>query len=464
MSVALQPYGDSYWLDEASELVGPSTEPLTKNLRCELAVVGGGYTGLWTAILAKSRNPGLDVVVLEGSRVGRGPSGMNGGFMSGYRGYRKAFERAVGPTLAESIVEAGERAQVEITDFIRRHGAEDEVWLNTEPGAKIAVSRHQLSTLREKAGASVLEGPSIRVQDGINLERVVGVSAISGGATVQPARLVLFLKRVAEEMGIPVYENSRVREFVETSPVSLRVNDRTVEADSVVLATGSEGIRAREGRKHLTILSAYAFVTEPMPDLLAQAGWKPGRGGTDARTFIHWFRSTPDGRMVFGTTAGPIARGGRWDSILADRGVVRAAFDEFKKLFPEFENVAMDRAWAGPIDMSADQFPFFGKRRSSRVYFGHGFSGHGVNAGWIGGRCLSSLALGADDEWSNSVFCTRRVPALPPEPLRQIAGSMIKRAVLRIEDANAVDEQPSRVDRAISSIPRLLGMKIGIRD
>lgn len=464
--------GGSWWLSEALGIEGdPGPAPALEGAdTADVVVVGGGYSGLWTALALKEREPSLDVALLEAGIVGRGPSGMNGGFMSGYRIYETAFAKSVGPAAAREIVDAGEKAQTAIVEFLGRDA--DSVWLSEEPTYLVATSAYQLSQLEERvqdakaAGAlempELLQGASLRER--LNFSSFKGAIYSEKSATVHPARLARLLRRRALEAGVRIYENSAVVDISSESPHTVQTHAGQIIAPRVALATNYRGVGTREGRLRMTTLSSYSLVTEPMPELLEQTGWGLGRGGRDARMFLNWFRSTPDGRMIHGSGVGPIARGDRASQATGQAPTVERLIADYRAIFPEFASVPVERAWAGPIDMSSDQFPFIGTRRSGSISYGYGLSGHGVNASWIVGQCLASMTLRIDDSWARSPFVTRRPVRLPPEPLRYLAGSVIKKAIVRVEDDLDAGKKPSPIAAGISEVPRLLGMRVGIRD
>ncbi len=152
--------------------------------------------------------------------------------------------------------------------------------------------------------------------------------------------------------------------------------------------------------------------------------------------FLHYFRTTSDGRVLMGSGTGPIGFGGRVDERFdTDRASAGRAEAGLRRLLPGLDGARVERAWGGPIDVSADHLPFFRTKPGTRVHFGAGYSGHGVGPSWLGGRILASLALGADDEWTRLPLATRRVPRLPGEPLRRVGGGIVRAAIMACEEA-----------------------------
>ncbi len=181
--------------------------------------------------------------------------------------------------------------------------------------------------------------------------------------------------------------------------------------------------------------------------------------------FIHYFRTTPDGRVLMGSGGGPIGHGGRLDDgrFSGDRASAARAEEGLRHLLPALAGARVERAWGGPIDVSADSLPFFGTIDGARVHYGVGYSGHGAGPSWLGGRMLASLALRRDDEWSSFPLVRMPRASLPPEPLKRLGGGIIRSALLSVEDAQEQGRRGSVPARAIAALPRLLRMPLGTR-
>jgi glycine/D-amino acid oxidase-like deaminating enzyme len=214
----------------------------------------------------------------------------------------------------------------------------------------------------------------------------------------------------------------------------------------------------------VTNFGSYVVLTEQAPDRLAEIGWTGGEAVVDGRMFLHYFRATPDGRVLMGSGSGPIGFGGRLDRrFTGDLPTAGRAERGLRRLLPGLADVRVERAWGGPIDVSADHLPFFGTVAGTRVHYGLGYSGHGVGPSWLGGQILASLALGFEDEWTALPLVERRVPSLPPEPLKCLGGGLVRAAVLACEEAEEDGRRPPLAARAGAALPRLLGMEIGTR-
>jgi len=205
-------------------------------------------------------------------------------------------------------------------------------------------------------------------------------------------------------------------------------------------------------------------LTEPIPELLQEIGWTGGEAVLDGRMFLHYFRTTNDGRVLMGSGSGPIGFRGRLDGrFTSDVPTAARAERGLRRLLPGLGEARVERAWGGPIDVSADHLPFFGTVRGKRIHYGLGYSGHGVGPSWLGGQILASLALALDDEWTALPLVTRSVPSLPPEPLKRLGGGAVRAAIMACETAEEEGRRASLPARLGAAVPRLLGMQIGTR-
>ena len=281
------------------------------------------------------------------------------------------------------------------------------------------------------------------------------------GATVQPARLVRALRRRVLAADVELHEHS---------PATFRDGEVTtphgrVRAAEVVVAINAAATGWRPVARHVTNFGSYVVLTEPVPDLLEEIGWTGGEAIVDARMFLHYFRTTNDGRVLMGSGSGPIGFRGKLDGrFTGDNATAARAEYGLRRLLPGLPAARVERARGGPIDVSADHLPFFktvpGTRR---VHYGLGYSGHGVGPSWLGGQILASLATGRDDEWTSLPLATRAVPSLPPEPLKRLGGGLVRSAIMAVERADEDGRRAPIAARVGAALPRLFGMEIGTR-
>jgi glycine/D-amino acid oxidase-like deaminating enzyme len=449
----------SWWLRDADD--GELSASLAAPLDTDVAIVGGGYTGLWTAIELRTREPELRVAVLESEFCGWGPSGRNGGFCHGYWSYLPSLRELFGDERALELCAIGDRIVPGIRAFLEVRG--EDAWLreggmlqaSTTPAQDAAVEQ-AIAAARELGHP---EEAMPRDDPGISPAFRTAVF-FRDGATVHPARLVRALRRAALDAGVELHEGTRatLRRGV------LEGNGFPVRARDIVVATNAAAAGWRPVRGRITVFGSYVVLTEPVPELLEQIGWTGGEGLIDSRMFLHYFRTTNDGRVLMGSGSGPIGFGGRIDRRFThDAATVARAEAGLRHLLPGLAAARVDAAWGGPIDVAADHTPFIGTVPGTRTHYALGYSGHGVGPSWLAGQALASLVQGADDEWTRMPLVHRRPATLPREPFRRLGGGAIRAAILACEEA---DEQgraavwPARIGAAI---PRALGMRLGRR-
>jgi glycine/D-amino acid oxidase-like deaminating enzyme len=469
---SVEPALPSWWLEEALAAEGDPAPapPLRGDASTDVAIVGGGYTGLWTALALKEQAPELRVTLLEAEICGHGPSGRNGGFVHGYWAALASLLPVLGEEDALALCHAGERIVPGIRAWAESRG--EDVWLRESGMLMVAAAAAQDGAVeRAIAAAARVGSPEQAVAlSKQELDRRVTSPAFRGGvffpdgATVHPGLLVRALRRAALDAGVELHEGARVTRVRPGVPVELETPGGVLQAEQVVLATNAALTGWRPASQNLTNFGSYVVLTEPAPDLLAEIGWTGGEAVVDGRMFLHYFRTTEDGRVLMGSGSGPIGFAGRVDERFSrDRATAARAEAGLRRLLPGLTAARVERAWGGPIDVSADHLPFFGTKPGTRVHYGAGYSGHGVGPSWLGGRILASLVLGADDEWTRLPLATRRVPRLPGEPFRRLGGGLVRAAIMACEEAEEQGGRGSLPARAAARLPRLLGMELGTR-
>jgi glycine/D-amino acid oxidase-like deaminating enzyme len=269
------------------------------------------------------------------------------------------------------------------------------------------------------------------------------------------------LRREALATGIELHEGTAATGIAD-GVVTTRGG--RVRAAAIVVATNAAASGWRPVRRHVTNFGSYVVLTEPVPELLAEIGWTGGEAVVDGRMFLHYFRTTDDGRVLMGSGTGPIGFGGKLDARFTNDAPSAARAERgLRRLLPGLAAAKIERAWGGPIDVSADHLPFFGTVPGTGIHYGLGYSGHGVGPSWLGGQTLASLALRRDDEWTQLPLVTRRVPSLPPEPLKRLGGGLVRSAIMSCEEAEEAGRRPSLAARSGAAVPRALRMQIGTR-
>jgi glycine/D-amino acid oxidase-like deaminating enzyme len=456
-----------YWLEEAGG-VAPVPE-LVGERSADVVVIGGGYTGMWAAWQLKALEPDVSVVLLEADACGRGPSGRNGGFCNSMWFSLPNMRRRWGDEAALAVARAARDAVGGVEAFCREQGVD--AWFRRGGYLQVSTSPAQDSAWEEPLAACRELGQDC-VQP-LTPEEVASrcaSPAFRGGAfypdaaTVQPARLVQGLRERLLAAGVQICEHSPVRRL-HGSPagVEAHTGSGTVHARTAVVAIGGAA-RSHRGplRNALTVTSSHIVLTEPVPDLLEEAGWTGGECITDCRTMLHYFRTTPDGRIAFGLGGGQISMGGRLRGrVEVDPSVVSLAIERLHAYFPGLKGRRLTHAWGGPIDVSPTHLPLVVPLPGSRTFAAAGYTGNGVGPSCMVGRTLASLALDRSDECSSLPFIDPSPQRVPPEPFHWLGGNLIRRAIMSKERAEAEGRPPSSISRAISRIPELIGFHIG---
>lgn len=444
----------SLWLQEALANDSEVAPKLEGSARADVCIVGGGFTGLWTAIQLKQRDPSLDVALVEADICGGGASGRNGGFVMSWWPKFGTMSRLCGPEEAVRLCRASSVAIREIGAFCQEHGidahfrADGWLWTASSP-AQIGAWSETLDLIDEHD-----ERPFVELKRDEVVARTGSPKLLAGvfeamNATVQPAFLVRGLRRVALERGVRVFENSPMTHLERSRPLQVHTKTGTLTTDRVVLAlnawsAGFADIPELHGA--ILVIASDIVATEPMPDRLSDIGYTSGLSVSDSRMMVNYWRTTLDGRIAFGKGGGTLAYGARASSFDDSSPSSQEVTESFRALYPSLANVQIERSWAGPIDRSRTGLPFFGTipGRPDIVY-GAGYSGEGVGASHLGGKILASLALGVKDEWSTCGLARGPVGRFPPEPARYLAGLVVRAAVARREQAEDSGKRPGRL-------------------
>jgi glycine/D-amino acid oxidase-like deaminating enzyme len=406
------------------------------------------------------------VVVLEADECGRGPSGRNGGFVHGYWTHLPSLRKKFGAAEALALARAAEAIVPGVRAFCEREGVD--AWLREGGLLRVSAAASQDDAVdREVAAAHELGAPDEAVPlSRAELAARIRSPAFRKGvfvrdcATVQPARLVLGLRRAVQREA-RLHEHTRVNDV---SDGVLRTESGSVRAKNVVVAVNAAAAGWKPLRRRLTAFGSYVVLTEPVPELLEQIGWTGGEAVIDGRMFLHYFRATKDGRVLMGSGSGPIGFGGKIDErFTQDEPTAGRAERGLRRLLPDLADAKVTHAWGGPIDVSSDHLPFFGTVPGTRIHYGAGYSGHGAGPSWLGGQILARLATGVDDELTRLLLVTRKVPQLPPEPLKRLGGGLVRASIMACEEAEEDGRRASVPARVGAALPRLLRMSVGTR-
>jgi glycine/D-amino acid oxidase-like deaminating enzyme len=463
----------SYWLREAlADDAFEPRPPLRSETAADVVIAGGGYTGLWTAWFLTERAPGIDVVVLDADRCGFGPSGRNGGFVTGWWDEaddlveRYGRDRALQAcrALSESVEAIGEWCRNQDVDaWYRRAGwigvastqAQEGAWTGAVEACKGLDVGDELRVLSpgdvRKACRSPVFGSGVSMRD---------------GATVQPARLVLGLRRILLDRGVRIFEGSRATRAATEgtrpgSAVIAETAEGRVRAGRAVLSMGPWGAAWPGLHRTVVVRGSYILITSPAPELLEEIGWTTGECISDYRTALHYFRTTPDGRVAFGG-----AGRSEWSTRTSpkhdfDEASVRALGSDFLRFFPAFADVRIEEAWGGPVDVSPLHHPVFGTLDPGTIHYALGYTGNGVGPSHLAGRVLSALATGTEDPVTELPMVNRRPVRFPPAALTSVGAFVVQSAVARKERAEDDGGRTGPLTRFVATLPRRLGYALG---
>lgn len=448
----------SLWMQEAlGDEPDLTTEALSGDLRTDVCIVGGGYTGLWTALAIQDRDPSVDVTLIEANICGAGASGVNGGFAMTWWPKWGTLTRLVGSDAA-AVARASEVAVAEIGAF----AADNEIDAHYTKAGWLwaATNSAQVGSWHDTVAGWSASGQSpYRSVDGEEAARMTGSATHLGGvfetgvATLHPAKLARGLRRVAMARGIRVLERTPMTSLKrQGSRARVGTPNGNIVADQVVLATNSALVAHREIRKHLVVLGSDVVATAPCgPEI---ADWEPGLAISDSRRLVHYYRTTRDGRVVFGKGGGRVGFGSAVSpEFWGPSSRARAVTAHLRRTFPRLRSTPVTHSWSGAVDYSSDAMPFFGSlAHMPNVHYVAGYSGDGVGPARLAGHVLASHALESDDEWARFPLIRRPGMTLPPEPFRYVGGHVVRRAIMAKEAAEDRGRRPNPVFVALSKL------------
>jgi glycine/D-amino acid oxidase-like deaminating enzyme len=445
--------------------------PLAGLVRADVVILGGGYTGMWTAWFLKGREPSLDVVLLEADeRCGSGPSGRNGGFCSAMWEDLPALVRRFGGADALRIARAAERSVTAIGDWLAAHDVD--AWFTRAGHLTIATSPAQdgawVELIREAQRLGVEHERFVELDVDAVRARCDSPVFRAGlfqpeGVILQPARLALGLRRELLTRGVRIHERSPVARFAAGPPVRVETTaGATVEAAHGVLALGAWTSAVKRFHRAIVPRGTSIVLTRPAPERLDELGWTGGEGIGDWRTALHYLRTTPDGRIAFGAAGAAAGLGtGLGPRLRYDPPTMVKLVDDFVRFFPSWRGVGFEAAWGGPMDVTALHLPFFGTFPGGALHHGAGYTGGGVGPSHLGGEILSGLVLGIEDETTTLPLVYHEPASFPPEPLLSVGAAIAQAAIVRKDEAEDRGRRADPISNFLARLPRRMGYEIG---
>jgi glycine/D-amino acid oxidase-like deaminating enzyme len=407
-----------FWLDQPG--APPARNPLRGEAAADLVVIGGGFTGLWTALLAKESEPERSVVLVEGHRVGWAASGRNGGFCDASLTHGAANGRERFPAEFATLQRLGAENLDAIQIALDRYGID--CGFERTGSIAVATEEYQVDGLRTSAeygDAAFLDARAVRAE--VNSPTyLAGVWDKQGAAMVQPARLAWGLAAACERLGVRIFEGTPVTGLAGVADgVMVRTGDGLLRAGQAALGTSAFPAPLRRLRPYIVPVYDYVLVTEPLSAAQrAEIGWRNRQGIGDSGNQFHYYRLTSDDRILWGG----------YDAIYHFGRGIRAAYDQrpatfaalaahFFTTFPQLEGIRFSHRWGGVIDTCSRFCAFYGTAQRGRAAYALGFTGLGVGASRFGARVMLDLLSGEPTELTRLRLVRSKPVPFPPEPL-----------------------------------------------
>jgi glycine/D-amino acid oxidase-like deaminating enzyme len=422
-----------FWLDDPDR---PRPLPaLAEDVKCDLAVVGGGYSGLWTALLAKERDPQREIVLVEAARIGWAATGRNGGFCDASltHGLPNGIERF--PKELATLVRLGEENLNAIEAAIHDYGIACG-WERTGE-MNVATAEWQADELREYASVAARYGEHVVFLDTNEVRAELASPTYIAGtwdkqscAIVNPAKLAWGLRDACRVRGVRIYENTRVAalERSGTGMVLRTADGRSVNAAHVALGTNAFPSLLRGVRPYIVPVYDYVLMTEPLSDeQLDSVGWKNRQGVGDSANQFHYYRLTEDNRILWGGYDAVYHYGSRISRELDQRPETFAKLAaHFFATFPQLAGLKFSHTWGGVIDTCTRFCAFFGTSHGGRVAYAAGYTGLGVGATRFGANVMLDLLGGQPTELTELELVRTKPLPFPPEPVRSLGVNLTR--------------------------------------
>ena len=444
-----------YWL---ARQPGHHVVPLEGRHEAEIAIVGAGLTGLWTALFLKELAPRLEIVILEREVAAHGASGRNAGILSETIDHNHGLSiRHFGEAEARRLARLGAENVSELARFLAERGIECDYeqtgrLMVALTEAQLADSRRTVTTARRLGLDTfrLLDAEQVRAE--LRSPLYLGGVSVSSGAILNPVKLVDGLRREAERVGIRVFERSPVTR-IEAAGAGVRLDTPSggITVRRAILATSAyTHLLLPAVLRRFIPLYDYILVSDRLtPDQRAAIGWRHRQSVTDGRSFFNYYRLTQDGRILWGTSEAAYYPRSRVDDACdhspAHYASLRASF---RRHFPALGHLQFPYAWGGPICSTTRLTPFFGSALRGRVLYGLGYTGHGLGTTRIAGRILAHMALDRPSELLDLALVKSRPFPYPPEPLRSWIVSRVTQALRKVDRG----ERPGIVLRVLDRL------------
>lgn len=431
----------SYWLESCGDDLTPRPA-LAGTRTVDVAILGAGYSGLWTAYYLLQREPSLRVAVVEGEIAGFGASGRNGGWCyAGFPVSLGVLAERFGRERARATILAMRETVAEIARVCEREGIDAQIAASgvlriargVEQLPALAHAMETYATFGLDDGYALLS--ATETAERVRVSRALGSIWAKDGLTIHPARLVRGLARAVERHGGTIYERSPVTEFQGGDRPRLVTAQGEVRAQAIVLA--GEAYLARFAALRQQVLPLYSLIalTEPLSDAQwATIGWAGRECVSSNRHVVDYLQRTDDGRILFGSRGAPYRYGAQ---IRDEYDRHRPTHERIETLvrawFPGLRDIRFTHAWGGPLGVPRDWMPTVAYDRASGIATARGYSGQGVATAHLAGRTLAELLTGTESARTGLPFVGHQSPNWEPEWLRWLAVRLMLPSYARID-------------------------------
>jgi glycine/D-amino acid oxidase-like deaminating enzyme len=457
------PYGaKAYWRATAGDR--PVFEPKRRGAQYDVAIIGAGFHGLWTAYHLLKEEPSLAIALIDQQHVGFGATGRNGGFASTKVGMRvEDLERKYGGPATHDVLRAMAR---QIDDLVATIRAE-EIDAEVDYGGLLIVATNKSQQKRLTREFRAIERIGLETMSLLSVEDVrarVDSPTYLGGihdphcAVLHPLKLARGLAKVCAGRGLDIYEDMRVDRVVATSDGMLVNSGATQLRARKVVATLNAWAGEFRPAFRRTVLPVYTYIlmTEPLSDAQWQTlGWSGREGIEDSRLHLHFYRRTRDGRILWGGSDNRVPFLGRIGKRHdANEWSFQRLTSTFRSTFPTLAGVKFEYRWGGAFAVTPDFLPHYGIAEAGHLIYGHGCCGHGVGLSYLGGQIMRDLIQERRSETERLLFMRPDHGAFPPEPLRSIGGSLTLQESRWFDDAQAKGISPAQEPLLLRLAPK----------
>jgi len=438
---------------------------LDLNLNTDICIIGGGFTGLWTALKIKEKNPSTNIIILEKDLCGSGASGRNGGCMIPQSTKFQGIRDVVGIDDAKKMVLSTEAAVKNIKNFCSDNKINAEI---RDDGVLYGATNkfHQgsfeslIKDLDEHKINSWKRLSREEVQDLSKSKKFIDGYFSPIGGSLQPALLVRGLKKIAENNGVKIFENSAVISYNDKKEILVKTKNGSVFCSKLVFAINAWTPHLLPFlSRSVVLVSSDMIISEPIKSKLQTIGLNSGLVILDCNLFTHYCRTTPDGKIILGKGGNTFSYKNRVISSFDGPSTIEKFLKKsLMKFYPSLNDTKIITSWNGPSERTKTGFPFFGYHPNNKnISYAFGYSGNGVLTCNVGGEILSSMALEEQNEWTKSNFCKGPLKMFPPEPFRWLGAMIIRNAIRRKESDQEEGKDPKWFDKQLAKIAVSVG-------